>query len=227
MKHDYMIKLILVGNSNTGKSHFFHLLTENPTDGILSTVGVDFALIYHTINDKHFCINLWDTAGQERFNCLVNSYFRNINGFILFFNVNESSSFYALEQWMNKIKDQNNCNHDHPMILIGNKNDLSHKVNQHDIIEFTEKYNLIYVEISLKKNNVNVKDILEILVSKIYKTLIKSNGQSICSNVKSYKDYHNTCKRYSLTTKTISSNNKEIHSKKNWLNQMYKYFCFL
>ena len=220
MRYDYALKIILVGDSNTGKSYFFNKLAERPIDNISSTIGVDFSIIYQTIYNKEFRINLWDTAGQERFYCIVNNYFRNISGFILFFDVNEPISFYALQRWINKIEEQNNCCHEHPMILIGNKNDLPHKINQNDIIDFTEKYNLTYVEMSLKENSINIKDILEILVNKIYKTLIKSDCQFICSNIKSYKDHHTNNKKSLINYETTASD-------KNWIKQMQKYFCFL
>jgi small GTP-binding protein len=225
MRYDYVLKIILVGDSNTGKSYFFNKLSDKPTDSISSTVGVDFAIIYQTVFDKEFRINLWDTAGQERFHCIVDSYFRNINGFILFFDINEPNSFYSLQRWIDKIEEQNLCSHSHPMVLIGNKNDLPHKVDQNDIIKFTEKYNLMYVELSLKKNSINIKDILEILVCRIYQTLIKNDAQLICSNIKSYEDYHNMRKKHSLINNQEISSNKEL--KKNWLEQMQKYFCFL
>ena len=228
MRYDYVLKIILVGDSNTGKSFFFNKLSERPTDNISSTVGVDFSIIYQTVYDKEFRINLWDTAGQERFHCIVDSYFRNINGFILFFDVNEPCSFYALQRWIYKIDEQNKCNHDHPMVLIGNKNDLPHKVDQNDIIAFTEKYNLVYVEMSLKKNSVNINDILEILVSRIYKTLITPDGKFFCSNIKSYEDYHHIRKKQSLSNQPISLHKAEgKKSDKNWMMSMQKYFCFL
>ena len=50
---DYKLKLILVGDTNVGKSSFFNILKNEDTVFTSSTVGVDFtSKIYHIKNNK-------------------------------------------------------------------------------------------------------------------------------------------------------------------------------
>ena len=232
MKYDYVLKIILVGNSNTGKSNFFNLLLNNEIDEPTSTIGVDFSIIYHTINDKVFRINLWDTAGQERFYCIIDRYFREISGVILFFDINNINSFYSLEKWITKIKDQNKCNHDHPIILLGNKNDLPNKVNHNDIIDLINKYDLIYIETSLKQNKIIVYDILELIIDKINLFYIKNKKNIICQNIKLNNEHNYEQKNKLLITYQNILNNKSSENKDNNIsnkikNKLYHYTCFI
>ena len=188
MKYDYLFKIILVGDTNTGKSYFCNLLNKKNTECLPSTIGVDFTILYKKINNKTIRVNLWDTAGQERFISIIQGYFRDITGYILFFDVNNQETFYSLQRWMKNINDNNKCSHEHPLILLGNKNDLQYKVSQNDIIDFTEKYNLIYIETSLSNNKINIDEIFDLLLDKIYTTFILNKKEVLCTTIKTQDD---------------------------------------
>ena len=204
MKYDYLFKIVLAGDSNTGKTHFFNLLSDKNIDYLSSTIGTDLIVLYKELFGKTVRVNVWDTAGQERFQSIIQHYFREIVGYILFFNINNVESFQTLERWIKNINFENRCEHHHPILLIGNKNDLEHNVNQIDIIDLTEKYNLIYIETSLINNKINIQDIIELFLEKIYKMFINKNKERpeediiLCKTIKKSKDnnkninlYHN------------------------------------
>jgi len=194
MKYDYLFKIVLVGDTSTGKTHFFNLLSDKNNTYTTSTIGTDLTTLYKEMFGKTIRVNLWDTAGQERFHSIVQHYFRDITGYILFFNINNVESFQSLEKWIKNIHYENKCDHDHPILLIGNKNDLEHKVSQYDIIELTEKHNLIYIETSLKHNKISIHDIIELFLDKIYTSFIISNKETIqeelilCKTIKTPKE---------------------------------------
>jgi small GTP-binding protein len=202
MKYDYLFKIVLAGDSNTGKTHFFNLLSDKNIDYLSSTIGTDLIVLYKELFAKTVRVNVWDTAGQERFQSIIQHYFREIVGYILFFNINNVDSFQSLERWIKNINFENRCEHHHPILLIGNKNDLENNVNPIDIIELTEKYNLIYIETSLMNNKINIHDIMELFLEKIYKMFIikQKNNEDIilCKTIKISKEnnkninlYHN------------------------------------
>ena len=60
----------------------------------------------------------------------------------------------------------NSCNHDHPIILIGNKNDLEIKVNHEQIQKLVIKYNLIYQQMSIKNSDISC--VFDLLIELIY-----------------------------------------------------------
>ena len=221
MKYDYLFKVVLVGDTSTGKTHFFNLLSDKNNTYTTSTIGTDLTTLYKDIFDKTVKVNLWDTAGQERYNSIVQHYFRDITGYILFFNINNVESFQSLEKWIKNIHYENKCEHDHPILLIGNKNDLEHKVSQYDIIELTEKHNLIYIETSLKYNKINIHDIIELFLDKIYTSFIISNKETVqeelilCKTIKTPKELN---KKIYLDNKYNLDNNHNINNKSNNIN---------
>ena len=76
-KWDYAIKLILVGDTNTGKTTTLYAMQHNiPKTTPISTVGVEFAAIGYEYGGKHFKLQVWDTAGQEKFRSITTSFLK-------------------------------------------------------------------------------------------------------------------------------------------------------
>jgi len=224
MKYDYLFKIVLAGDSNTGKTHFFNLLSDKNIDYLTSTIGTDLIVLYKEIFGKTIRVNVWDTAGQERFHSIIQHYFREIVGYILFFNINNVDSFQALEGWIKNINFENRCDHHHPILLIGNKNDLENNVNPIDIIYLTEKYNLIYIETSLVYNKINIHDIIELFLEKIYKMFIIKNKERpdediiLCKTIKMSKENNNNINIYNNIINANNSNNANNDNQKKIIN---------
>ena len=53
----------------------------------------------YIIDNKRIKVHLWDTAGQEKYQCIIRSYFREICGVILMFDVSNEKSFNDLKRW--------------------------------------------------------------------------------------------------------------------------------
>ena len=171
MEFDYNLKLILVGDSDVGKSTFFKKINDLNYDNCEATIGLDFKIFWRTFNNKRLKINLWDTAGQERFRSIINRYFENICGIILIFDLNKENTFKSVERWIIDLKKYNKCNHEHPILLIGNKNDLECNVDRELIANLVSNYKLQYFEASIK--NMNINYLLDILIVNIDETIIK------------------------------------------------------
>jgi small GTP-binding protein len=223
MKYDYLFKIVLAGDSNTGKTHFFNLLSDKNIDYLSSTIGTDLIVLYKELFGKTVRVNVWDTAGQERFQSIIQHYFREIVGYILFFNINNVESFYSLERWIKNINFENRCEHHHPILLIGNKNDLENNVNPIDIIELTEKYNLIYIETSLVNNKIYIHDIIELFLEKIYKMFIINNKERpdeaiiLCKSIKLSKENNKNINLYKNINNIYNDNenDNQINMNKN------------
>ncbi|NXR14738.1 RASEF protein, partial [Semnornis frantzii] len=62
-----MYRLVLAGDSGTGKSNFLLRLCMNEFRGdISSTLGVDFQIKQMLVDGEQTTLQIWDTAGQER-----------------------------------------------------------------------------------------------------------------------------------------------------------------
>ena len=147
-EYDFKLKLILIGDTNVGKSSFFNILRNDDPMITSSTVGVDFNSKLYNINNKKIKITMWDTAGQEKFECIVRSYFRQLSGMVLMFDLTLKSSFDNLEKWLEKIDFENYCDHKHSILLLGNKKDINNRITfNSDINKFIESRDIIYREV--------------------------------------------------------------------------------
>ena len=82
--YDYLLKLLLVGDSGVGKSSLLLRFTDGTFDNSLqSTIGVDFKVKMVRLSEKTCKVTIWDTAGQERFRTLTSSYYRGAHGVVL------------------------------------------------------------------------------------------------------------------------------------------------
>ncbi|KAM3126963.1 hypothetical protein pb186bvf_020950, partial [Paramecium bursaria] len=87
-KVDLVFKLILIGNSMTGKSSLLHYyLKKHAKLNINQTVGVEFASQLLQFKDKSVKLQIWDTAGQERFRSISKAYYRGVIAAIVVFDL--------------------------------------------------------------------------------------------------------------------------------------------
>jgi Ras-related protein Rab-1A len=151
--YDYLFKIILVGDSNVGKSCFLQKLIDNRFySDSLSTIGVDFKIKIMYLDEKSVKIQIWDTAGQERYRNLTKSYYRNCNGIVIMYDVTKQVSFDNLEKWVTEI--HNSGNSDIPVLLLANKCDLasSRTVNPELAQKFAQEHGYQFAEVSVKED---------------------------------------------------------------------------
>ena len=151
--YDYILKLILIGDTNTGKSTILHNYINLRKNYIVTdpTIGVDFGTrIIRLQDNRKIKLQCWDTAGQEKYRCIIRSYFRDICAVLLVFDVTNITSFHNLSYWLEEIKIHKSCkNHDHPILLIGTKIDKKYRrISKDQAVRFAEENNLLYVEIN-------------------------------------------------------------------------------
>ncbi|CAD8160875.1 unnamed protein product [Paramecium octaurelia] len=124
---DWLIKILLIGDSGVGKTNVLLRFCENnfqPT--YLSTIGIDFKIKSIDVEGKKIKMQIWDTAGQERFKTITQTYYKGAMGIILVYSIDDKDSFSNISNWMNQIKQhasENVCK-----LLIGNKSDVPNRV---------------------------------------------------------------------------------------------------
>lgn len=111
--YDCAFKILLLGDSGVGKSStLFKFIYDNFEEDHYTTIGVEFAskiIDYHEFNphnyeNKKIKLQIWDTAGQERFRSITKSYFRNIAGVIMVFDITRKSTFESLKYWLSELE---------------------------------------------------------------------------------------------------------------------------
>ena len=155
-------KFVLIGNSGAGKTSFFRKLSTGEFyEKNISTIGVEkktLELNLDIINDegktekKSFVISLFDTAGQEKFRAITHNYYKEADGILLIYDIDDKSSFESIEMWIESIR-QNMGSNDvskYAMVLIGNKSDLieeeikEREVTEDEAKQICEKYDIIW-----------------------------------------------------------------------------------
>ena len=146
--------IITLGNSGVGKTSILRRFSDNEFDeNMLITLGMCFSYKNFILkNGQEIQLKLLDTAGQEKYKSLTKSYFKNADGVLFVFSLNEKESFDDMMKWINLYNDNKNKS-DVPRILVGNKSDLEREVEKNMIDKFLEKnFDLNYVETSAKEN---------------------------------------------------------------------------
>lgn len=63
--YDYLIKLLVIGNSGVGKTNMLLKFCENNfMTSHLTTIGIDFKIKTITVGKDKVRLQIWDTAGQ-------------------------------------------------------------------------------------------------------------------------------------------------------------------
>jgi small GTP-binding protein len=129
------VKILLLGDSNVGKTSIISRLTTGDFKHTLAqTVGVDYKAMKMHIDGEMLTVQLWDTAGQEKFHMITTSYYRGVNGIMLCFDVSSRESFERVSQWMAGIR--KHASKDVHVLLVGNKTDLRDGVTGEALEQF-------------------------------------------------------------------------------------------
>jgi GTP-binding nuclear protein Ran len=140
-------KLILVGDSGTGKTTFLERhLTGEFEKCYLASVGAVMQPLRFTTNPYGtICFNCWDIAGQEKVGCDL--YYAGSACAIIMFDVTTRDSYHSVPNWHRDIVRV--CG-SIPMVLVGNKVDAPQRVVKAKMITFHRENNLQYYDISAK-----------------------------------------------------------------------------
>jgi Ras-related protein Rab-1A len=175
-KYDFTIKLLMIGDSNVGKTCILtKYVTNKYTDDFITTIGIDFHIKRIAVNDKIVKLQLWDTAGQERFRSVTIGYFRGAQGAFIVYDVTNRESFNNIKKWIEDIN--KNCFKDIVIFLVGNKIDEIHnrQVSTEEGKELGKKYNINYFECSAK-NGKNIEEIYFNIATIISKIIIEEQN---------------------------------------------------
>ena len=163
------IKIITLGNSAVGKSSFILKYTDNSfSQEYLSTLGVDYKHKKIKLkNGKDVRLRIFDTAGQERSRAVSASFIKKADGVILMYDISDLDSFEAVDNWIKSIKEIGK--EKLPIVLVGNKCDLSDDERKISLKEGQDKANefqIPFYETSCK-DGINIKEALEKLIDDI------------------------------------------------------------
>ena len=165
---DYLLKIIIIGDSAVGKSNFLFRFVDNKFARVYqTTVGIDTKSKICTLPKlkKNVKLQIWDTAGQERYMSLNKIFFQKVQGIILMYDITKIETFENLPKWIKLI---NETTYKVPVILVGNKvdNEEERIVREEEGENFAKDNGYLFYE-SSALNGKNVNNVLYDLSEKI------------------------------------------------------------
>ncbi|MBS7251006.1 MAG: GTP-binding protein [Candidatus Freyarchaeota archaeon] len=163
----FMFKILLVGDSNVGKTSIIRKTTENKfSTEYTPTVGCDFTVKQFEIGRNKVRLHFWDFGGATNFAHMRKELYIDADAAILVFDLTNPESLKNLEIWRKEILNSFN-----PLMIfvVGNKADLEGKMPGEEGQKYAKEINAPYFETSAK-TGANVeelfKSIAELLIKK-------------------------------------------------------------
>ena len=131
-------KILIVGDSATGKSALIRRLIENKFElGHQMSFGASFVPyeFQHEDGTKEN-IELWDMAGENRQKSLLKVYYSRAKGIMITIDMSERETFENIQAWVNRINDfkEEYTN----VLLVGTKMDEKLEVSEDEAKEYAE-----------------------------------------------------------------------------------------
>lgn len=166
-------KIVFMGFRSVGKSSLIIQFVDNQfVDNYEPTIENTFQKNIK-VDGQEYNLQVVDTAGQDEYSIMPQSYFMNVNGYVIVYSVNSERSFSVAKFVYDRLLDMKGQLHE-PVILVGNKKDL--RIDR--VISFAEGKKLAdswkapFLETSAKEN-ASVKEIFEKVVQSI---ALQENG---------------------------------------------------
>ncbi|KAL7590766.1 ras-related protein Rab2BV [Lactuca sativa] len=171
--YDYLLKIVLIGDSGVGKTNILSRFTRN--EFFLeskATIGVEFATRTLQVEGKTIKAQIWDTAGQERYRAITSAYYRGAVGALLVYDITKKPTFDNVQRWLNELRNHADANI--VVMMAGNKSDLEHlrAVDEQDGKSFAEKEGLSFLETSALESY-NIEKAFQTVLTEIYHIISK------------------------------------------------------
>ncbi|XP_004603776.2 ras-related protein Rab-42 [Sorex araneus] len=176
----YQFRIALLGDAAVGKTSLLRRYVAGapgtpepePEPEPEPTVGVEFySRALQLRAGPRVKLQLWDTAGHERFRCITRSFYRNVVGVLLVFDVTNRKSFEHIRDWHQEVVATQGLDKA-IFLLVGHKSDLQSRrcVSAQEAEELAASLGMTFLETSAA-NNYNVDLAFDTLADAIQQAL--------------------------------------------------------
>ena len=169
------IKIIVVGNSGTGKTSFVNKWIKDTFDeAYKATIVSEFSFKVIEYKDKSYKIQLWDLAGMDQNICITKIFSKDSHGCIVLSDITNEKTLQECIKWKNTVDETTKFLDDTniPAILIRNKVDLLENNNNNNddedmIKDFCDKNKFLRCFKTSAKTGTNIEEAMNFLISNI------------------------------------------------------------
>ena len=164
-KPNYMLKVLLLGESGSGKtSLLLQYCNKSFSPTYITTIGIDFKIKTIRYKEDNVKLQIWDTAGQERFRTITSSYYRGSSAVIIMYDITDRVSFNGVNYWIDQIM-KSEAERNITILLVGNKTDLAvnRVVEYNEGLNLSKKHSVPFFETSAK-NGSNIEEVFTKLI---------------------------------------------------------------
>jgi len=171
------IKVLSVGDTQVGKSCLIKRYCEGRfVQRYITTIGVDYGVKKMTIKNRKVAINFFDLSGDKDYETIRNDFYKNAQGVLLVFDLDNRDSFLNVAKWEKDMRDYG-IDKKALITLVGNKCDLkSRQLEQSEIMKFAKSKGWEYVQTSASSGE-NVVEVFEKLFTKIIDVIDENKAQ--------------------------------------------------
>ena len=177
------LKIIVIGNSNTGKTSFVNKWTKGTfTDFYKATVVSEFSYKIFQYKEKFYRIQLWDLAGQDQNTHITKIFSKNSHGCIVLCDITNKDTLKDTLKWKESVDESTRFIDGEilPSVLVQNKIDLVEEdalKDEEEIKKFAEENKFIGYYRTSVKMGVGVDECMEFLISNILERIAKCSKQ--------------------------------------------------
>jgi small GTP-binding protein len=133
----FVFKVTIIGDGGVGKTSLIKKYTQGEfQEEYISTIGAQFSIYDHKINDDEIKLFFWDIAGQDDFQVIRSSFYEESKAAIIVFSLEQNNRGSESVKNVSKLYDEiiQYCK-DIPIIVFANKVDLI-KEPQIDLMKY-------------------------------------------------------------------------------------------
>ncbi|XP_039290788.1 ras-related protein Rab-40C [Nilaparvata lugens] len=145
-EYDYLLKFLLVGDSDVGKQEILSGLEDGSSESPFCS-GCAYKTTIILLDGKRVKLQLWDTSGQGRFCTIIRSYSRGAQGILLVYDITNKWSFDGIDRWLKEVEEHAPGV---PKVLVGNRLHLAFKrqVCAREAESYAAKNHMAFFEVS-------------------------------------------------------------------------------
>ena len=168
------IKIVVLGNSGTGKTSFCNLWVNNVfNEEYKPTIMSEFSFKMYNYKGNYYKVQIWDLAGQDKNIYTSKVFTKGAHGCLILYDAENQESFENTTKWKKSIDDNTTFVDETPLpiTLVQNKIDLVDPENLEkdgeELKKFVEENGFLTFSRTSCKNRQNINETMDNLLSNI------------------------------------------------------------